>query len=325
MLAPFLLPGIVSVKLRWFLCGCILWGIGLVMTEEVVQCLKPWGGRQREAFRAAKAEFPKNREVDGAEGGPLRIPLRIVTWNILNGVMGADQIVEQLAGLQPDIVLMQESSPGRIRTAVMKSPYLRGFYQDPDAAILTRFPVARLPGGRLPPWTCSVFRVQVLPDRAITCVNVHLSHLELRTQVVRGWTWFGIQRAIARAAQELGELRATLELYAREGPLILAGDFNLPPYYADLRRATVGLKDCFADNGYGWGKTVPSKLPVMRVDMIFVPQDARVYDARAVGTRWSDHYMTLAEVALPVRRREADAKVARPSREAPAGRSGVPK
>lgn len=298
MLAPFLLFGIASVKLRWFLCGCVLWSVGLVMTEEVLQSLKPWGGRQREEFQAAKTQFQKDWNDNRVQAAPVCIPLRIITWNIQGGV-SADGVVEQLAALQPDIVLMQETSAWRMRAAIMKSPYLREFHQDPDAAVLSRFPVARLPGGRLPPWTCSAFRVQVLPERAITCINVHLSPAVLRTQVIRRWTWAGIQRAIAGTAQKLGELRAMLELYAREGPIILAGDFNLPPHYADLRKATLGLMDCFAEKGYGWGRTAPSKLPVMRIDMIFVPEDTRVYDARAVATRWSDHYMTLAEIAVP--------------------------
>ena len=45
---------------------------------------------------------------------------------------------------------------------------------------------------------------------------------------------------------------------------------------------------------------MPAKLPAMRVDQIYVPPGSKVYYASSVPTQWSDHYMTLAEVAVPV-------------------------
>ena len=56
------------------------------------------------------------------------------------------------------------------------------------------------------------------------------------------------------------------------------------------------LKDCFSTNGYGWGKTVLARLPVARIDMVFVPQDAEVFYAGAVPTSYSDHFMVITEV-----------------------------
>ena len=49
LVAPFLLVGVLGVRLRWFLCGCALWAIGFVATEEVLACLKMWAPRLLEA------------------------------------------------------------------------------------------------------------------------------------------------------------------------------------------------------------------------------------------------------------------------------------
>ncbi|MCK4375074.1 MAG: hypothetical protein KAX19_07085, partial [Candidatus Brocadiae bacterium] len=77
------------------------------------------------------------------------------------------------------------------------------------------------------------------------------------------------------------------------------------------------LKDCFSANGYGWGRTAPAKLPVVRIDMIFVPHHAEVYYASAVPTRFSDHYMMLTEVVVPVRAGKAEPPAASAPRTTP--------
>ena len=83
-------------------------------------------------------------------------------------------------------------------------------------------------------------------------------------------------------------------------PVLIAGDFNLPPCYADLRRTMAGFQDTFARRGSGWGKTVPAKLPLMRIDMVYAPAQATVYHARALPTRFSDHRPVVVELEVPL-------------------------
>ena len=315
-LAPFLLVGIAAVRLRWFLCGCAIWLLGLVGTEEVLQLLKPFPESAREEFAYAQMGHWSFRESPtGRTAEHLDVPLRIVTWNVQSGRKGADGAVKDLARLAPDIVLMQEfcDNTRAFRKACKRSEYFKD-YDLVDLAgkevILSRYTVERLPsvpadtGPRDVRWLCSVWKVHVANDMHIICINVHLAPLALKTQLIRGVSRSAVAEAIATKRAELRRLTATLNHYAKEGPIILAGDFNLPLHYPDLRKATASLKDCFTDNGYGWGKTAPGKMPLIRVDMIFVPPEATVYYAGAVPTRHSDHYMTLAEVALPLTRRQ---------------------
>ncbi len=303
MVAPFVLSGIVAVRTRWFLCGCLLWAIGFIATEEVLQTAKLFEGRARATFQETQRSFLNPGRFGKTGDGRVSVPLRIVTWNVMGGRLGSREALEQLAGLEPDIILMQECSGRRIRESLKESDYFREFNVDGSyQTILTRFPVERLRVERLSRFRCYAWRVRVAPDADLICVNVHLAPHRLRTQIIRGWTVKGLRNAIRHTREELEGVRGTVDQFAAEAPVILAGDFNLPPRYADLRWATAGLKDCFAENGFGWGKTVPTKLPALRIDMIFVPSDARVYYARAVPTRYSDHYMTLAEVEIPVNR-----------------------
>lgn len=303
MLTPFLLIGVFGVRLRWFVCGCLLWVIGFAATEEVLQCAKPFSGRARDKFSAARMGFLSYMAQTATEDHYLNVPLRVITWNVSGGSMGAEEAVEQLESLEPDLVFMQEFASWRFKEAMERCGRFDGYYLEGGSeAVLSRFPVTRLPNGPLDERRGTIWRIEIAPGVNIVCVNVHLSPLAVKTQLIRGWRWRRLKGAITRTRQELEELRAELDLYAKEGPIILTGDFNLPPHYPDLRRVTAGLKDCFAETGYGWGKTAPAKLPAVRVDLIFVPGDAKVYYASSVPTRYSDHYMTLAEVSVPIGR-----------------------
>jgi len=326
MLAPLFVPGLFAVRLKWFACGLLLWAVGLARTEELFQCVPLPGGSARERFADAQLGFRSYIEHGGAQQqGSLNVPLRIATWNVHEGRDGAREAVAQLAALEPDVVLMQEFGPGRKVTmteAIETSDAFEGYSLDGDRqAILSRYPVERLPNGPLPGRLGSVWCVTVAPGAELLVLNVHLSRTELRTQLVRWITWHWLQEAVERTRSELDAVESALEGSSRDDTVILAGDFNLPPHYADLRRATRGWTDCFREAGRGWGKTAPARLPLVRIDMLFVPVGSEVYYAAAVPTQFSDHYMTLAEVVVPVQARRrpaapaADALASDPLRE----------
>ena len=302
LLLPLLLVGILALRLRWFLMGLLVWGVGLGAAEEVLQCLKLSPAQAREAFSAARMGALSNPAEEQQS-----VPLRIVTWNVKGGTKGADEAVAQLASLKPDIVLMQEFGNWRMQAAIEGSSYFQDYHLGETwRTVLSRFPVSRVRETPLSRDLGSVWRVEVAPGVHITCVSVHLSKSAIKTQLIRGWSWRGLQEAVARSERELEQVGAALALHAEEGAVILAGDFNLPVGYPPLRAATATLKDCFSANGYGWGKTALARFPAVRIDMIFVPHDAEVYYASAVPTRFSDHYMALTEVVVPVRAGKAE-------------------
>lgn len=300
-LLPFLLAGFFGVRPRWVLAGAALWLGCLVATEELVPLVRPFGGRARARFRGLRASFERFIRRGKRPAGPFSVPLRVVTWNIEGGRQGATEAMAELAALKPDLVFLQEFGPGALKEAVQGNPYLSNFelVTQGRQALLSRFPVTNLPTGPLPTWRGGVWRVEVAPDLTVTCINVHMPRDVVNTGLVRSMELPYFRRAIRHTLTRLEDLRRTLELYRAEEAVVLAGDFNLPAHYPDLRRATAGFLDCFSEAGYGWGKTVPTRVPVLRIDLVYVPSGSDVYYAEAVPTRQSDHYMTLAEVAVP--------------------------
>ncbi len=170
MLGPFLLVGILALRLRWFLCGAIVFLVALGATQEFRQCLRLFPGRSRKVFQASHERFFDAGERGRDAEERASVPLRIVTWNVLSGVMGPREIVAQLARLQPDIVFLQEFSTASrrmvksirgghihsrqqaagveatIADALGQSEYFRDFHLDTgrDLALVSRFPLAAL-------------------------------------------------------------------------------------------------------------------------------------------------------------------------------------
>lgn len=295
-----LIPGLLGVRFRWFLLGAALFGVCFLSSSEALHVVRPFRSRAREEFAAARMGYAS--AAKGGEASPAdQVPLRLLTWNIAGSGLGAAGEVERLTQMAPDIIFLQECSGGENLTpALMQHEFFRQYHLGSGGRkLISRFPLKRLSNVALHKWRADVWQLQVA-DRPVTCINVHLSRHDLRTQLVRGFTWDGLRKAIVRTRHELSDLRQTLLHYARRGTVIVAGDFNLPARYPELLRATRGWKDCFATRGFGWGGTVPAKFPAIRVDKIFVPAGARVCYAGSVPTRLSDHYMALAEVMLPL-------------------------
>ncbi len=300
-LLPGLCAGIPAVRRVWLVLGFAAWLGAVVALEECLQWLKPFPGRARREFALKRARHEQGLDSGAwAEGGPT-LPLRLVSWNLHHDRGLSDLGIEQVAGLDPDLLFLQECEAGALRDTLMRTGCFRGYFVDgSENSIVSRFPLVRVPNAKLPAWRGTVWAVEAAPGVTLYCINVHMGRYLLTPNLLRHWRPGQVRMAAASTRMRLGDLAADILLWQRRGPVILAGDFNVPAHYPDLRRATGSLKDCFAANGYGWGKTVRADLPVLRIDMIFVPLGARVYYTAAVTGQGSDHRMVLAEVAIPL-------------------------
>ena len=312
-LAPGLALGVFGVRRRWLLLCVLLWCGCLVASEDVRQLCKLFPEGARERFATERMAFAHFLSKGKLEGDVLRVPLRVVSWNVAAGKMGGEGVVRALDDMDADVILMQEFVWGAetlVGGPLKHAPRLRGFSQKMGRqAVLSRYPLAEISRLRQEEeWRCSVVRVEVTPEAPLFIVNVHLSAPFLRTQILLGWTPEGLRGEMENTRRELDGIEEIVAHYSRLGPVIVAGDFNLPPTYPGLQFLRKTHKDCFAVNGYGWGKTAKTRLrnrhvpAQMRVDMIWVPGGAKVHYAASVCGDASDHNMVLAEITLPVGR-----------------------
>ncbi len=319
-LLPLLFLGAFALRRRWVLLGMGFWLAGLLMTTDAIQVLKPSPTNARRHFEADRMAYRSFLNSGEPLPGTMTVPLRMVTWNVKGGRRGPIDAMEQLAAANPDIALLQEFSwtgADLVGNAIKEVPFFADFHVDSATrvAIISRFPVERLPTEGLGPYRGTAWLVRVGPDADIVCVNVHLSPIHLRTQLFRGVGPASLRPAIRECRHNIERVGEVIDRYASRGPLILAGDFNVPARYADLNRITGGMKDAFRANGYGWGRTAPANhpkipFPIVRIDAVFVPDAAEVVYASAAPTKFSDHYMVLAEIVVPVTRAAAQSMAA---------------
>jgi len=285
MTAPGLVIGFFGVRKRWWLVFLAFWAACLFGSDDLRQLFKLFPGGARERFETSRMAFAHFLNKGRLEGDVLEAPLRVVSWNVAEGRFGGEAVTAKLEALDADLILTQEfywGSETEVEGPLLRSPSLRNrFHVFNRQAIISRFPVRSVSRrGYLPEWRCAVYQVDITPDAPLFVVNCHLSAPVLKTQVLRGWSVKALRSAIANSQRELEGLRKLVEYYMSRGPVLVAGDFNLPPGYPGLRFLKVTHQDCFAANGYGWGKTAPNRYrnaripPQMRVDMIWAPRGA---------------------------------------------------
>ena len=98
-------------------------------------------------------------------------------------------------------------------------------------------------------------------------------------------------------AEQARRLRLWLE--KEPFPFIVCGDLNSTPYNWVYGHIASGLQDAFAEQGWGWGNTFPSPLPLFRIDHIMVSAEWEVIAAeRSAQSYGSDHLPVFAEIRL---------------------------
>ena len=246
-------------------------------------------------------------------------PISVVTYNIHKGFsqfnrrMMMHELRQQLRALSPDIVFLQEVQ-GRNRRHAKR---IDGWPQKPQHsflaedvwqsayghnvvnglghygnAILSRFPIA------------DVFNQDVthlrFERRGLLHCTVELSSCAVPVHCV----CVHLSLFARSRRRQMDALSVYLEEIAEaDSPLIVAGDFNDWRNEADrLLAERLGLCEVFAGSDGEPGRSFPARLPLLRLDRIYV-RGLSVRSAQVhVGGPWSkisDHAALSAQLALP--------------------------
>lgn len=81
-------------------------------------------------------------------------------------------------------------------------------------------------------------------------------------------------------------------------PKILCGDLNDVPNSYTYKTIKGDMQDAFLRRKFGIGRTYTSLSPTLRIDYIFADDNFKIKQCKRVTTRYSDHFMVLADVAL---------------------------
>jgi vancomycin resistance protein VanJ len=219
--------------------------------------------------------------------------IRLVTYNVYFGKLGRHELLDEIAAMDADIVLLQ-ATYGSLGEQLRERLPDRTTRQDGELVIVTRFPIVNVE----------------TPEPLEGDVAAMFVGYELQTETgplrVYGLHPFSPRHALERdtpwatdVARREAQVAAVVAASRRPGPpFVIAGDTNLPGLSSIARRQFAQLNDAFERVGWGLGYTFPAKRPWMRIDRVLAGPGVRFVDIRVGPLGASDHRPLFADFEL---------------------------
>jgi vancomycin resistance protein VanJ len=211
--------------------------------------------------------------------------LVVMTYNTLAWQREGDDLADSIVKANPDIVGLQEigtrAAEYLARTLADRYPHhhITNGARASGAALLSRYPIADAEAFRASAGGHWWQRMTIeTPRGPITYVNVHTRIPYLRM-------WHASRRRLSFPLEYVtdrrrGEIDLLTDMLSRiDGPVIVAGDFNMTERCRDHRLLSTMLRDAFRDVGVGFGHSFPSRgsmprlfpspLPMLRLDYVW--------------------------------------------------------
>jgi endonuclease/exonuclease/phosphatase (EEP) superfamily protein YafD len=222
--------------------------------------------------------------------------LRVLTCNVRGAALDAPRLAAFVAETSPDVVLVQEW-PSRLDLATICPGPGWHLQADGEFGIASRYPIVeyeafRPRGGGS---RSAVRYALATPAGRIDVVNLHpISVRDGLDPIARG-SFAGID-AMRRNTRERWLESATTSRWAAaiRGPLVLAGDLNLPAESPIYRACWSGYRDAFAAAGLGFGHTWFSSWHGLRIDHVLAGAGWTVRGCRVGPDVGSDHRPVVA-------------------------------
>jgi vancomycin resistance protein VanJ len=225
--------------------------------------------------------------------------VRVMTFNIGNGLASADTLLPAIRAVEADIIGLQEVTAGQAEalTAALAGEYpfhvLHGL-GIPGKGLLSRFPLIEAEMVEYHPGRPDLMAVVDVNGHAVRVVVAH----PLPPRIHRTGFFFNENTRLqfARLVDQLDSGK----------PTVMLGDFNMT-YLHDFHRMLrdAGLSDAFREVGQGFGFTLPARiqqlpaLPFIRVDYIWHSEHFRPLAAFVGPDGGSDHLPVIAELLVP--------------------------
>jgi vancomycin resistance protein VanJ len=295
----FLLPLPVALGLLLYVGSrrefWIVLGTSFVLFTVLMGFVVPWPGR-------------------GAARDPDAPSFRIMSFNIDSQHAGTDRVVAEIDAYAPDIVFLVESGDTDKIEPMMRARFANVTVSGQFVAA-SKFPIVstvdpeKLPFyGRLrsPRWLEHTIDT---PVGRIAFYEVHpLSPRDgfnalrgdgLRHEILSGQGFSASsERAVKMNAglrtAQVTELATTAS--AETGPVLIAGDTNLPGLSWLLGTRLGRFHDGFDQAGSGLGYTFPTRFPWMRIDRMLANDELRFTHFEVGHSRASDHECIVADV-----------------------------
>jgi len=228
------------------------------------------------------------------ESGTSAGTLRVLTCNIHGHALEAPRLAAVLSAENPDIVVLQEWNP-QFASAVFAAPAWH-IVTAQDFCLASRFAIH--PAMAVPAVPAVEYQVET-PHGLLDVFNIHLAS----PHAALGATMHGVPNAASRletngVQREDEARRLHLILQSKNGPVLVAGDFNLPGDCEVFRDNFSNLADAFTTCGFGFGWTYYATWTTTRIDHILCSNQCdcrRCWVGPFVG---SPHRPVIADISV---------------------------
>lgn len=228
---------------------------------------------------------------------------RVLTYNLGDHPFDARGLTALLERERIDLVCFQEEPR---EDPVLEAYFAHGWYRDRGKFVASRHPIVReleplpeafLSEERYAAKLHGAF-IRAPSGRELLLVSLHMPTLRPGLNRLLAGNARGLQLHVEWWRHELDRVLTWL---ARAGdvPLVLAGDFNMPPDNSTMAALRTAYRFAFEEAGWGYGYTRPSRAPWFRIDHIATSPEWSVTRCRVGPDFGSDHLPLIAELRLP--------------------------
>lgn len=226
-------------------------------------------------------------------------PIRIMTLNTDGRAEPAD-VIALAESTRADVICLQE--------AYRAESWEQQFGPDwnvcceNEYVIASRFPISALE--RLTPsdraWDCYAVRCQLSTSLGtVNLVNLHTHSLRKGLEAIRYRDAAGIPMLEHYTQRRNEESREIVEWVRNvEGPIILAGDFNMAAGTRAYHERWGNYLDAYSESGTGWGATFFSRWHGLRIDHVLASRNFQALDCWVAADIGSAHRPVIATLQL---------------------------
>ncbi|MCD4785690.1 MAG: endonuclease/exonuclease/phosphatase family protein [Candidatus Eremiobacteraeota bacterium] len=236
---------------------------------------------------------------DNSKDGKVNNQLKVLTYNIHSGTYGAKKVAAFLKKSEADLIFLQEAHQTAKKTRPDPIPDILntfpGWYhirggERKELMIISRYPLVDFEERKLGTFRKCLMGYMIWKNKKIRVINVHFNIAHPGKSLIRSGTNFR-EYLYYSSIVRIKQAEALREIIKDEkNPILLVGDFNAIPNTKTHRIINRKLTDCFEKAGNGIGYTYNSRLPMWRIDFIFVSDDFRALNCNKLPVRISDHF-----------------------------------
>jgi endonuclease/exonuclease/phosphatase (EEP) superfamily protein YafD len=231
--------------------------------------------------------------------------VRIMTLNRGMEPLEIERLIRLIEQERIDVICFQELNP-RLNRPLEAYLRARGWHRDRRGYVASRYPiVAEMPpppddlgsNFRYAAVVCRV-RIRTTGGVQLGLVSVHMPTLRFGFYRFLEQDLPGLKQHVAWWDRQAGRLLDALA-EMDDVPVLVGGDFNVPPDHASMAALGSRFRFAFEDAGWGYGYTRPTQYPWFRIDHILASPEwvfTRCWVGPDVG---SDHLPLIAEAVLP--------------------------